>query len=225
MRLLIVEDERKIARALQLGLQQESFAVDVVHDGKEGLSFALTEPYDVVILDRMVPGIADGLDICTAMRAQGITTPVLLLTARDAVEDRVAGLQAGADDYLVKPFAFDELVARLQALLRRPRNVESDILRCADLHMDVRTRQVSRAGSRVALSLRESALLEYLLRNQDRPLSKEQLIQHVWDYDADVLPNTVEVYIGYLRTKIDKAFPKLPALVHTRRGLGYQLHD
>jgi two-component system, OmpR family, response regulator len=222
MRILIVEDEIKIANALKLGLQQESYAVDAVYTGTEGMSFATTEPYDLVILDRMLPGV-DGLEICKAMRAKQINTPVLMLTARDQITDRVAGLQGGADDYLVKPFAYDEMLARVQALLRRPVQLQSDILQCGDLVMDVQTRAVTRAGIRVMLSMKESALLEYMLRNQGQPITKDQLIGHVWDYDADVLPNTVEVYIGYVRTKIDKAFPKSVPLITTVRGLGYQL--
>jgi len=223
MRILIVEDEVKIADALKRGLEQEQYAVDAVYDGKEGKAFALTENYDLVILDRMLPGISDGLEICQNLRDAGKTVPVLMLTAKDAVPDRVGGLNSGADDYLVKPFAFDELLARVRALLRRPSQSLPVVLEVEGLTLNPDTYEVRRAGKSIALSSREYALLEYLMRNADRTLTKDQLIEHVWDYDADILPNTVEVYIGYLRSKIDRPFKKLPALIHTVRGFGYKL--
>jgi DNA-binding response OmpR family regulator len=222
MRILIVEDEHKIAAALKRGLEQERYAVDTVFDGKEGLSMALTEPYDLVILDRMLPGISDGLQICAAMREKGLHTPVLMLTARDHVNDRVSGLDGGADDYLIKPFAFEEFLARVRALLRRPEQKVENILTAGELTLNTVTYEVRRAGKELQLSSKEYALLEYLMRNQGRTVTKDSIISHVWDYDADVLPNTVEVYIGYLRTKVDKPF-KGPDLINTVRGFGYKL--
>ncbi len=222
MRVLIVEDEHKIANAIKRGLEQESFAVDVAYDADEGLSSALTAEHDMIILDRMLPGLIEGVDICKEVRANGIHTPILMLTAKDKIGDRVTGLNSGADDYLVKPFAFEELLARIRALLRRPKDEVGNVLKVDDLQLDTVTYEVSRAGKNVTLSSKEYALLEYLLRNQNRVLSKNNIITHVWDYDADVLPNTVEVYIGYLRNKIDKPF-KGPALIHTVRGFGYKL--
>jgi two-component system, OmpR family, response regulator len=222
MRILIVEDEHKIATALKRGLQQEQYAVDAVFDGKEGKALALSEPYDLIILDRMLPGVQDGLEICAAVREKGLHTPVLMLTAKDKVSDKVHGLDSGADDYLVKPFAFEEFLARVRALLRRPEQALEQILQAADLTLNTVTFQVARAGKVINLSAKEYSLLEYLLRNQGQPLRKEQIIAHVWDYDADVLPNTVEVYMGYLRAKIDKPFAT-PNLLHTVRGFGYKL--
>lgn len=222
MRILIVEDEHKIAGAIKRGLEQESYAVDVAYDGDEGLSSALTDEYDIIVLDRMLPGLLDGADICKEVRAQGIRTPILMLTAKDKIEDRVAGLNAGADDYLVKPFAFEELLARVRALLRRPQDTLGNVLKLDDLTLDTQSFEVKRAGQTIQLSQREYALLEYLMRNQNRILSKTNIIGHVWDYDADILPNTLEVYIGYLRSKIERPF-KGPRLIHTVRGFGYKL--
>lgn len=222
MRILIVEDEHKIAGAIKRGLEQESYAVDVAFDSDEGLSNALTDEYDVIVLDRMLPGLLDGVEICKEVRANGIRTPILLLTAKDKVADRVDGLNAGADDYLVKPFAFEELLARIRALLRRPQDHIGNVLVIDDLTLDTQTYEVKRSGRKVQLSQREYALLEYLLRNQNRILSKANIISHVWDYDADILPNTLEVYIGYLRGKIERPF-RGPDLIHTVRGFGYKL--
>ncbi len=221
MRVLVVEDDHKIAGALKRGLEQEQFAVDVVYDGKEGIGFAVNEPYDLVILDRMLPNIGDGLQICRAMRDHNIHTPVLLLTAKTEVGDRVAGLDGGADDYLIKPFAFDELLARVRALLRRPREGVGEELSVGDMVLNTRTFAVKRAGIAIDLSAKEYALLEYLMRHPGQTVSKDMIISHVWDYDADILPNTVEVYIGYLRSKIDKPFTGAP-LIRTVRGFGYQ---
>jgi DNA-binding response OmpR family regulator len=222
MRLLVVEDDHKIANAIKRGLTQESYAVDVAYDGDEGLSMATTEDYDVVILDRMLPGLLDGVDIVKEMRTQQIHTPVLFLTAKDAISDRVNGLNAGADDYLVKPFAFEELIARVRALLRRPQENLGTVLKIDDLTLDTASFEVRRAGKKIELTSKEFALLEYMLRNQNQTLTKNNIINHVWDYDADVLPNTVEVYVGYLRNKIDKPF-KGPSLIQTSRGFGYKL--
>lgn len=222
MRALIVEDERKIANALKRGLEQESFAVDVCLDGDEGLAMALDEPYDIIVLDRMLPG-TDGLTLCQKVREAGKHTPVIMLTAKDAIGDRVAGLNSGADDYLIKPFAFEELLARIRSLLRRPAQTISTVLTCDDLSLNTQTFEVTRDGKQLTLTSKEFALLEYLLRNQNKVLTKDTIIGHVWDYDADILPNTVEVYISYLRNKIDRAFPGRPALMHTMRGFGYKL--
>jgi len=221
MRILIVEDEHKIARALKKALEQETFAVDVAYDGDEGHAMATTEPYDIAIIDRMLPGDYDGLAIVKAMREAKVHTPVLFLSALGSISERTAGLDAGADDYLVKPFALEELLARVRALLRRPTEQQSALLTSGDLTLDTVTYSVERAGKPIQLTSKEFALLEYMLRNPGRPLSKEVIISHVWDYDADILPNTVEVYIKYLRNKIDAPFKK--ALIHTVRGFGYKL--
>jgi DNA-binding response OmpR family regulator len=220
MRILVVEDEHKIANALKQGLVQHAYAVDVAYDGDNGLAMATTEPYDLIILDRMLPGSVDGIGILHRLRAERNHTPVLLLTAKDRVLDRAEGLNAGADDYLVKPFAFVELIARVRALLRRPKQAIESTLQYADLSLDTQDMVVERAGKPIDLTPKEFALLEYLMRSPGRIISKETLMQHVWDYDADILPNTVEVYIGYLRNKVDKPFDG-PALIHTKRGFGY----
>jgi DNA-binding response OmpR family regulator len=221
MRILVVEDESKIALALKRGLEQELFAVDLAGTGKEAVRFATSEEYDVIVLDRMLPEL-DGVGVITALRNEGIQTPILMLTAKDAVQDRVSGLQAGADDYLGKPFAFEELLARVRALLRRPAPVLQERLALGDLELFPAEHIVRRAGKEINLSSKEFALLEYMVRNAGRVLTKDQIIAHVWDYDADILPNTVEVYMGYLRTKIDKPF-KGEKLVGTVRGVGYRL--
>lgn len=223
MRILVVEDEHKIANAIKKGLSQESFAVDVVYDADEGLASARADEYDLIILDRMLPGEVDGIGICKELRAEGNHTPILMLTAKGAIRDRVVGLDAGADDYLVKPFAFEELLARSRALLRRPQDSLGLTLQVGDLSLDTTTYEVRRGTTAIDLSQREFALLEYLMRNKGRTLSKEMIIQHVWSYDADVLFNTVEVYIGYLRNKIDRPFRDRPQLLKTIRGFGYKL--
>jgi DNA-binding response OmpR family regulator len=221
MRILLIEDEQKIANALRRGLEQEAYAVDVVYDGHEGYGRAMVGKYDLMILDRMLPGIKDGLEICRAVRAAQMRQPILLLTARDATSDRVEGLDSGADDYLVKPFSFEELLARVRALLRRPEQVMQTTLTVADVELDPQAMTVTRAGQRIELSKKEFALLEYLMRNTDRVLNKELIIAHVWDFDADILPNTVEAFIASLRQKIDKPF-KHGSLIHTIRGFGYR---
>lgn len=221
MRVLIVEDEHKIARALKKTLEQETYAVDVAYDGDDGYAMATTEPYDIAIIDRMLPGKYDGIAIVKAMRDAKIHTPVIFLSALGSISERTAGLDAGADDYLVKPFALEELLARVRALLRRPTEQQATILSADDLTLNTVTYSVERAGKPIQLTSKEFALLEYLLRNQGRPISKEVIISHVWDYDANILPNTVEVYIKYLRNKVDAPF-KSP-LIHTVRGFGYKL--
>jgi DNA-binding response OmpR family regulator len=224
MRILIVEDEVKIARALKKGLEQETFAVDITHDGDAGEAFALSEPYDLVILDRMLPGSLDGIGIVMSMREKKLMVPVLLLTAKDKIEERVEGLEAGADDYLVKPFAFEELLARVRALLRRPVRQDATVLTCGELSLNPSTYDVTRDGKPVYLTTKEFALLEFLMRNAGQVVSKTQIMQHVWDFDADILPNTVEVYMGYLRAKLEKPFGGRP-VISTRRGFGYVLGD
>lgn len=221
MKILVVEDEEKIARALQRGLEQERFSVEIALDGAAGLAAAEADEYDIIILDRMLPEM-DGMDVCRALRDADNKTPILMLTAKDQVRDRVAGLNAGADDYLVKPFAFEELLARLHALLRRPNQTTDVVLKIADLELDPTSFTVKRAGRQIKLSAKEFALLEYLMRNQGQVLSKDKIIDHVWEYDADVLPNNVEVFIGYLRRKVDRPFPG-PELIHTARGFGYSV--
>jgi DNA-binding response OmpR family regulator len=221
MRILVVEDEHKIARAVARALEQESYAVDVAYDGDEGYAMATTEPYDLAIIDRMIPGDYDGIGIVTAMREAKIHTPVLLLTALGTTADKTKGLDSGADDYLVKPFALAELLARVRALLRRPAEQKGTVLKADDLELDTTTFRVTRGSQEIHLTSKEFALLEYLLRNQGRPSSKEQIVSHVWDYDADILLNTVEVYIKYLRAKIDEPFGK--QLIKTVRGFGYKI--
>lgn len=220
MRILVVEDDVKIASAIKRGLERQSYAVDVCNDGEDGLAMATTEEYDLVILDRMLPG-SDGMKILKTMRESSIQTPVLLLTAKDRVLDRAEGLNSGADDYLVKPFAFVELIARVRALLRRPHETQDTKVESNGVELNRDSFIAKRYNKEIELTSKEFALLEYLMNNSGRVVAKEQIIQHVWDYDADILPNTVEVYIGYLRNKIDKAFPKSPNLINTRRGFGY----
>jgi DNA-binding response OmpR family regulator len=221
MRILVVEDEHKIANAIKRGLEQESMAVDVAYDADDGFSSALVNEYDAIILDRMLPGTFEGIEICRRLRERQIHTPILILTAKDQLNDKVSGLNAGADDYLVKPFAFEELLARLRALMRRPANHIGVTLKVGELTLDPTTKEVKKSGKLINLSSKEFALLEYLMRHPNRVLSKDQIIAHVWDYDADVLPNTVEVYVGYIRNKIDKNSGQ--KLIKTLRGFGYKI--
>lgn len=225
MRILVVEDDKKIADALKLGLERQSYAVDVRYDGDSGHDMAMSENYDIMILDRMIPGQYDGLAILQDLRKSGSQVPVLFLTAKDKVLDKVEGINAGADDYLAKPFAFLELLARVRALLRRPKQSLGDEILYNDLKLNRQTKVVNRNGKNIDLSSLEFALLEYLMRNVGKTLSKDNIIEHVWDYDADVLPNTVEVYIGYLRNKLEKPFRKSDPLIHTKRGFGYVFGD
>lgn len=220
MRILVVEDDHKIANAIKKGLEQEGFAVDVAYDGDDGMDSALTDDYDLVILDRMIPGEQDGLGILKEMRKNKIHTPSIFVTAKDAISDRVQGLNSGADDYLVKPFAFEELLSRVRALLRRPKDTLNSVLKVDGIQLDTVNFTVKREEDQIELTTKEFSLLEYLMRNPGRILSKENIISHVWDFDADILPNTVEVYMGYLRNKIDKPF-KGKKYINTRRGFGY----
>jgi DNA-binding response OmpR family regulator len=223
MRILVVEDEHKIANAIKKGLEQERYAVDLEYDGDGGLGAALNETYDVMIIDRMLPGSVEGMEICRQVRQANNHTPILLLTAKDQIKDRVEGLNAGADDYLIKPFSFEELLARVRALMRRPAETQANVIKVADLSLDTINYEVERSGQKIDLSAKEFALLEYMMRNAGRVLSKDNIISHVWDFDSDILPNTVEVYMGYLRSKVDKPFDK--PLLHTNRGFGYSIRD
>ncbi|NMF65710.1 response regulator transcription factor [Brasilonema octagenarum] len=220
MRVLIVEDEPGIAQFISQGLKEAGYATDIATDGQEGLNYALAAEYDIIVLDIMLPQM-DGLQVLRKLRSQGLKTPVLLLTARDAVEDRVRGLDAGADDYLFKPFALSELLARLRALLRRPPMQQDTILRVGDLEMDVATREVRRAGKSINLSPREFTLLQYLMRHPRQVLTRTQITEHTWNFDFYENSNVIDVYIGYLRRKIDHGFDK--PLLHTVRGVGYCL--
>lgn len=220
MRLLVIEDEAKIARIIATALRREHYAVDIVADGAEGLRQAQGEPYDLLIIDRMLPH-KSGTDIITELRAHHNVTPILLLTALGTTVDKTFGLDSGADDYLVKPFALDELLARVRALLRRPPLQQTDTLRVADLELDRSQQTVRRQGVSIDLTGKEFALLEYLMQHTGQTLSKDTLIDHVWDFDADILPNNVEAYIKQLRKKVDKPFRE--PLIHTVRGFGYKL--
>ena len=222
MRVLLIEDDVTIARLLKEGLEDESYAVDVVHDGNEGYRTAVADDYDVIILDIMLPGM-NGYEVCRALRNDGNKTPILMLTARDAERDIVEGLDTGADDYLAKPFSFDVLLARIRALLRRPNEKLEEILQVGDLKLDPSSKKVTRASQEINLTSKEYGVLEYLMRNKGKVLSKEQIISHVWDFDADVLPNNVELFIMFLRRKIDKPFKS--KLIHTVSGFGYKLEE
>ena len=223
MRIVVIEDEVKIAQAIKRGLELKGYAVDAVYDADSGLAYALDPDYDLVILDRMLPGSLDGVELCRRVRADGRQVPILMLTARGTIGDRVEGLNSGADDYLVKPFSFDELTARVKALLRRPPQHVGTVMKLDDLSLDTANYLVKRGNVAIKLSGKEYALLEYLLNSPGRVVTKDMIISHVWDEDADILPNTVEVYIGYLRNKIDRAFPQSRQLLHTVRGFGYKL--
>jgi DNA-binding response OmpR family regulator len=221
MRILIVEDEQKIANSLKKGFEQESYAVDVTYDGREGYEMAVSEEYDVIILDRLMPKMS-GIELCKKLREEKNHTPIIMLTARGEVDDRVDGLNAGADDYLPKPFAFTELLARVRAVSRRPKTAVSAVLQVADLTLDSVTFEAVRGKTRISLSSKEYALLEYLMRHKGKVVKKEQIMTHVWNYDADVMPNSVEVYITHLRNKIDKPFAGRE-LISTVRGFGYKI--
>lgn len=220
MRILLVEDDLSIAQFIAKGLREEGYAVDTASDGEEGIWLADSIPYDLIILDIMLPKVS-GLAVCNRLRMKGIASPVLILTARDAVEDRVTGLDTGADDYLTKPFAFAELLARIRALLRRGSPSSSAILATADLRLDPVAHRVWRGNTEIDLTNKEYALLEYLLRNENRVLTRTAIIEHVWDIHYDSLSNIVDVHIRSLRAKIDRGF--CPPLIHTVRGVGYVL--
>jgi len=220
VRLLVVEDEKKVARFIKQGLEEEGYAVDVAHDGEEGLQMVLDRVHDLIILDISLPRM-DGLQVLRRLRQEKVAKPVLLLTVRAAIEDKVLGLDAGADDYLTKPFAFQELVARIRALLRRGGESGSSLLRYADLTLDPTRRAVFRGETKIDLTAREFALLEFFLRNPERVLSRTMILDHVWDYDFDPETNVIDVYVNYLRKKIDS--DREIKLLHTVRGAGYVL--
>jgi two-component system, OmpR family, response regulator len=223
MRILVIEDEKRLADSIKKGLEQESYAADVSYDGSDGYGMALIQDYDLIILDIMLPGM-DGMEICRKLRIEDkVDSSILMLTARGQVKDRVEGLNTGADDYLTKPFAFEELLARIKALSRRPRSGMGTVLSADDLTLDTISYEVRRAGKAIRLSRTEYALLEYLLKNKGRVLTKEQIMGKVWDYDADILPNTVEVYIRYLRNKIEEPFRRKKPVIETVRGFGYRI--
>lgn len=225
MRILVVEDEIKIAQAVKRGLEMNGYATDIVHDSDSGLTYARESDYDLILLDRMLPGSMDGTAICRKLREDGIHTPILMLTARGTIGDKVEGLNSGADDYLVKPFSFDELTARVRALLRRPQTSTGTVMKVGTLELDPVSYDVRRGGQVVKLSNKEFQVLEYFMRHAGQIITKDTLIAHIWNEDADVLPNTVEVYVGYLRSKIDRAFPDEKPLLHTLRGFGYKLEE
>jgi DNA-binding response OmpR family regulator len=223
MKILVVEDEHKIAQFIKTGLELESWSVDLTYDGEEGLDLASSEPYDVIILDLMLPRIS-GLELLGILRKkEHIHTPILVLTAKGATDDKVECLNAGADDYLIKPFVFAELVARVRALSRRPKQQIEGILKLGNLTLNTVKREVKRAKEKISLSKREYALLEFLLKHKGEIKNKDEIIQNIWSYEDDILPNTVEVYINYLREKLDKPFPSFKPLIHTVRGFGYKI--
>jgi len=220
VRVLLVEDEPRIAGFIAKGLRERAYAVDVARDGEEALYYASINEYDLVILDVMLP-IKDGYGVCRELRGSGFRSPILMLTARDAVDDRVAGLDAGADDYLTKPFDFKELLARLRALSRRSTEIRREVIQVADLTLNPESHAISRAGKRITVTAKEYALLEFLMLNQNRVVNREQIAQHVWDENFDPFSNIIDVYVRRLRTKIDAGFAQ--PLIHTRRGEGYIL--
>ena len=218
MRLLLVEDEKKVAGFISKGLEEEGYVVDIAFNGEEGLSLALQREYQVIVLDINLPGL-DGLSVLKRLREKKVTTPVLLLTVRATIEDKVLGLDQGADDYLAKPFAFQELVARIRALARRSADTEPTELRIADLVLDRITRTAQRGQEQIELTAREYALLAYFMRNQGRVLSRTRIAENVWGYDFDTETNVIDVYVNYLRNKIDA--DREEKLIHTVRGIGY----
>jgi heavy metal response regulator len=220
VRILVVEDEKKVAGFVRKGLEEEGYAVDVAADGEQALFLAETSDYDLIILDWMIPK-KDGLAVLKQLRTSGLTTPVILLTARDAVKDKVQGLNSGADDYLAKPFDFAELLARVRALFRRGKSDASTVLEVGDLHMDLLSRKVTRAGVVIDLTAKEYSLLEYFLRNAGKVLTRTMIAEHVWDVHFDSDSNVIDVYVNYLRNKIDRSFE--PKLLQTVRGVGYVL--
>lgn len=222
MRLLVVEDEIHLQNIIRKRLIKAGYSVDACGDGREALDYLAISPYDAVILDIMLPGMS-GIEVLKTIRREGNHVPVLFLTARDGIEDRVEGLDCGADDYLVKPFAFEELLARIRVMIRRQSEIPTDELVLDDLKVDVRSRTVTRGGKMVELSAKEFSMLEYLMRNQGRVLSRDQIEQHVWDFDYEGGSNMVDVYIRYLRKKLDEGHGK--KLIHTVRGAGYVMRE
>jgi len=222
LRILIVEDEKKVAAFIKKGLEEETYAVDVAHDGEEGLFLASESQFDLIILDLMLPKI-NGLDVLTRLREQKVGTAILLLTAKDSVEDKVTGLNKGADDYLTKPFAFSELLARVRSLLRRGAGDTKTLLKVGDLTLDLVSHNVKRNEVEMELTGKEYSLLEYFMRNEGKVLTRTMISEHVWDYNFDTFTNVIDVYINHLRKKIDKDYPK--KLLHTLRGVGYVMRE
>jgi heavy metal response regulator len=220
MRLLVVEDEKKVASFIKKGLEEEGYAVDMVSDGKKGLAMALDRVHDLIILDIFLPQM-DGITVLQELRKKKVTTPVLILTVRATIEDKVLGLDSGADDYLTKPFAFQELVARVRALLRRRADADPAVLQIADLKLDPARRLVYRGDEKIELTPKEFSLLDYLMRSPGRVLTRTMIAEHVWDYDFDTTTNVIDVYVNYLRKKIDAG--RELKLIHTVRGVGYMM--
>ncbi len=220
MRILLVEDEKKVSSFIKKGLAEEGYAVDLASDGQTGLEMGLDGVHDLIILDINLPG-KDGLTVLRELRKKKVTTPVLLLTVRTAIEEKVIGLDTGADDYLTKPFAFQELLARVRALLRRQTDAEAPLLKIADLTLDPARRLVFRGEEKIELTTKEFALLDYFMRNPDRVLTRTMIADHVWDYDFDPMTNVIDVYVNYLRKKIESG--RESKLIHTVRGVGYVL--
>jgi two-component system, OmpR family, response regulator len=222
MKILVIEDEHRIANTIKKGLEQEHYAVDVAYDGSVGYDLASSEPYDLILLDLMLPGM-DGLTICKELRKNAVHTPIIMLTAKGQIQDKITGLDSGADDYVSKPFSFEELLARIRALSRRPKTTVEFKLTVKDLTLDPQLFQVKRGHTPVQLTSREFTLLEYLIRNKGKILTKDEIIGHVWNYEADILPNTVEVFIKKIRNKVDLPFPDKKPLIATIRGFGYKI--
>ena len=222
MRILVVEDEKKVAQFIKQGLEEEHYSVDVAHDGEKGLLMAESEQYDLLVIDVMLPK-KSGLDLIRGFRAAQGTTPALMLTAKASTEDKVAGLDSGADDYLTKPFAFAELLARVRSLLRRGAKEKSTLLAVADLELDTVTHKAKRAGRTIELTAKEYALLEFFLRNKDRVLSRAIISEHIWDYNFDTGTNIIDVYVNHLRNKVDSSADR--KLIRTVRGVGYVLKE
>ena len=222
MRLLIIEDEKKVAGFIKKGLEEETYVVDVAYDGEEGLLLAQQGEYDLIILDLMLP-VIDGLEVLSRLRAEKNDVPIILLTAKDSVEEKVTGLNKGADDYLTKPFAFSELMARIRVLLRRGKAEMKTELQIDNLTLDLVSHKVKRNGEEIELTGKEYSLLEYFLRNQGKVLTRTMIAEHVWDYNFDTFTNVIDVYVNHLRKKIDKNYPK--KLLHTLRGVGYIMRE
>ncbi len=222
MRILIVEDEKKVAAFIKKGLEEETYAVDVAYDGEDGLHMGLENQYDLIILDLMLP-IIDGLNVLSRLREKKVDTPILLLTAKDSVEDKVTGLNTGADDYLTKPFAFSELLARIRVLLRRGKAETKTVLEINGLSLDLVSHKVKRDDEEIELTGKEYSLLEYFMRNQGKVLTRTMIAEHVWDYNFDTFTNVIDVYVNHLRKKVDKGYPE--KLLHTLRGVGYIMKE
>ncbi|MCK5915431.1 MAG: heavy metal response regulator transcription factor [Deltaproteobacteria bacterium] len=222
MKVLVVEDEQKVANFLQKGLREEQFVVDVAYDGLEGESMALENEYDLILLDVMLPG-KDGVEILENLRSHKIDVPIIMLTAKDMVVDKLKGFEAGCDDYIPKPFSFEELLARVRAVLRRHSSAGTNVLNFADLTLDLISHKVIRGGKEIELTAKEYSLMEYLMRNPNRVLTRTMITQHVWDYNFDSFTNVIDVYVNYLRNKVDRGFPQ--KLIHTVRGVGYILKE